>query len=970
MQRTKAGPTPASRARFAALLLCLLAAAALAAAFAFAAPAHAQADTYVDLSVEVTPGSGWNFTARNHGTATAYGVTMDVELGDQAISLNLDGDERRSPEFEQKSGTTCSGNIPGTTCLNGTFPVGDLAPGEEKSFFITPKLAPGLPCCTLITTNWTVPARAVVKSTLPVEEERFKGDNTAVGWISVDSRDDTLSSAAAETEYRLEASVDDLLPDTGDTVKFTFSVTTPGGTHRSVYGAKLRLKLDEGMGTPNATPPTGTTFGAATGLSRTWDWDFDLVNPTTLLELVATTTLDNPFPAGVDRSDLCLTAELTAERPADRVPGDNSAEICLREYPVSLLQTGETDLLDLYPCVGITTYPCSNTDTLELLINGREAASAAGVVGNVTNNVVEANMNPARVVVQVKDPDGRGQVSNSTVWRTGSNENDDANDAGIIPGVVAFMRLPSPDFNQYSFSIADSTPGGKPGTVRIVNQQNTGFEILNIDSKTSLGPLALTNTSITVLFEFGDLGTYGMDITEAATHVDTSTQYDATSTYTFHVGPVAELEMQDGGVSPEVATGQRAFTIVAKNNGPDDAPAAQVSVTGLSSGQYVSHSVTAGTFDSGTGVWTIGELRKPGYLQDIYGRDGEVLTIITNAQAGSEIAAEIENTQDYEVCIDSAGDDVVLTSPSETACTNEDATNSWHTTAYYDYITGNNTTTIMAQAGTGAALPVVQSAQEDTASIVVEWAPVSALNGRPVTHYEVQRETNPWTTLADNVPGTRYVDTDVEAGDTFRYRVRAVNDRDHKGPWSAPMEGTVPAPVTVTAGVPDAPVLTSSLADGATGRTQIDLAWDKPVENGAFITSYTLEVSDGRNGPWAEPTPAPQLGPSDTSWSHTGLTGGARKFYRMKATNSEGDSDWSAVLEATTRAPGKAGPPLGVRAAPDGASAIDVSWLAPVDDGGSPSSTTRCSGPPTARPAGATPAAPPTPRPAPSRTPA
>ena len=56
----------------------------------------------------------------------------------------------------------------------------------------------------------------------------------------------------------------------------------------------------------------------------------------------------------------------------------------------------------------------------------------------------------------------------------------------------------------------------------------------------------------------------------------------------------------------------------------------------------------------------------------------------------------------------------------------------------------------------------------------------------------------------------------------------------------------------------------------------------------------------------------------------------------MKATNSQGDSRWSAVIEATTRAPGKAGPPLAVRAAPDGDTAIDVSWLAPDDDGGSP----------------------------------
>ena len=54
-----------------------------------------------------------------------------------------------------------------------------------------------------------------------------------------------------------------------------------------------------------------------------------------------------------------------------------------------------------------------------------------------------------------------------------------------------------------------------------------------------------------------------------------------------------------------------------------------------------------------------------------------------------------------------------------------------------------------------------------------------------MTHYEVQRETNPWVTVADEVTDTRYVDTDVEEGDSYRYRIRAVNDWDHEGPLVA-----------------------------------------------------------------------------------------------------------------------------------------------------------------------------------------
>ena len=307
----------------------------------------------------------------------------------------------------------------------------------------------------------------------------------------------------------------------------------------------------------------------------------------------------------------------------------------------------------------------------------------------------------------------------------------------------------------------------------------------------------------TVVLHFGKLGTYKVGKAYKGTHNTAGEKTTSDETYIFHVGPIAELEVRDGGERPDLGTDQRAFTIVAVNNGPDDAPAAQVTVRDLNASDYVSHTASHGTYDSANGIWTIGELMRgdvgyyPVHLRASR-RGWPTLTIITTAAVDTEITAEIENTQDYQVCIDSDGDDVDLSSPSSTACTTEDAANTWHTTAYYDYIDDNNTTTIKAKVGTGADLPALQSAQEDTASIIVTWNAIDEVNGRGVTHYEVQRQTNPWETVADDVTDTKYVDTDVEAGDTFQYRIRAVNDWDHKGPWSAPMTGTVPMPETRT----------------------------------------------------------------------------------------------------------------------------------------------------------------------------
>ena len=768
----------------------IVAIAAPAAAFAFSAPAQAQDsidDTYVDLAIaEISVGNAFYVVVRNRGTATVYSATVDIELGDQTISVI----EASGGKFEQKSGTTCTGNIAGTTCTSGVWTVGKLGVGEETGLTIRPQLATGVPTTTV------VPVRAVIKDTFPAEEERFKTNNAAVAW--------KVGSAAAVGQYWLEASVDDLLPDAGDAVNFKFKVGTNPGTQ--LDDAKVRLKLDNGMGTPTATPPSGTTFAAATDLTRTWDWN--LGGTGNVLEV--STTLDNPLPAGVARSDLCLTAELTA-RPDNLDSRPTAAEICLREDPVTLFQTGETDLLSLYHCVGETDYPCSSSDTLELLVNGDDAALAAGISRH--NSI----MRPEKVVIQVPDPGGRVGAGSALSWQTVSDDGGSYTDPfcsdveeGVLLGEnwdsILDLGVDAGDASTVWSNAKDQVTatgidgGTKPGTLKI-ETVTCDFEFANADTGQFSDLYGIGDEAVTVnvVYIFGNLGTYLTQRTYIATHrngtpSDTSddVDYTATGSYIFHVGPIAELEVRNGDGNPAVPADQRAFTVVAVNNGPDDAPAAQVTVTDLNTSDYVSHSASHGTFDSITGVWTIGELREDsGYYRATGHPLGwPTLTITTNAAEDTEITAAISNNQDYQVCIDSSGDDVDISSPSETACTTEDSTNTWHTTPYYDYISDNSTAIIKAKGGTGADLPALQSAQPKTAAIEVTWDAETEVNRRQVTSYEVEwsvaGETS-WTKFSDNVANPRYVDTGVKLGDTRYYRVRAVNDRNHNGPWSVPM---------------------------------------------------------------------------------------------------------------------------------------------------------------------------------------
>ena len=98
-----------------------------------------------------------------------------------------------------------------------------------------------------------------------------------------------------------------------------------------------------------------------------------------------------------------------------------------------------------------------------------------------------------------------------------------------------------------------------------------------------------------------------------------------------------------------------------------------------------------------------------------------------------------------------------------------------------------------------------------------------------------------------------------------------------------------------TAQPPGAP---TNLTATANGQTRVDLSWRAPAsDGGAAITGYRVEVStDGSS--WsnlADNTDSPTA-----SYSHTGLTAGSTRYYRVSAINSAGTGPASNVATATT----------------------------------------------------------------------
>jgi hypothetical protein len=97
---------------------------------------------------------------------------------------------------------------------------------------------------------------------------------------------------------------------------------------------------------------------------------------------------------------------------------------------------------------------------------------------------------------------------------------------------------------------------------------------------------------------------------------------------------------------------------------------------------------------------------------------------------------------------------------------------------------------------------------------------------------------------------------------------------------------------------PVAPAAPTSLAATASSSTQINLSW---ADNSNNETGFVIERSATSGSGYAS---IATVGSNVTSYQNTGLTAATTYYYRVKATNSAGDSGYSNVANATTQSSG------------------------------------------------------------------
>ena len=914
------------------LLLIAPVLAVLGAVLLGASVAGAQERQAVDLELSITNrddeallGAFFRATVRNNSDVTVRGIRVQFKVED--ISPNRVSIFLREGILTNR---TNDGTVDYDT-LEWTVPA--LRPGSSALTRLDLNFSKTDLTGTSQTNRALVRFQGEIVESTPREAQGQHGNNRARHYVSIYDGVSMIVLFGQNLNYGVDA-------DPG-TDTFTVRVTNRGGVpgswrSRSPTQYQVRLKVTPSQGLRYTATPSDdtTTFDPETGI-----WDIGTLitgsNPAGNKQLDI--RVAGRGSLAVPEEDQCLTVEIEHMIP-DPTIAWLPVTACMAHK--ALVTEGDFGLFSWYDCLAESDYPCDGQSTLELVSVKPSYSRRFYVVDQVhrqrfrsdefaqtTNNMI---LRPEEVLLWVPDnPQTRRTESGNTAWSA----------LGLFRLYIyqdrtGFLSGWSDLKESVTVSGVDGAP--LPGRWVMGNTRGTSDWLDATDNTKVLGsayqPSAISTTSQTEFrLEFGALGTYVALFEIEGTKA--STTYTDSGTYTFHVGPIAELEVRDEPAHSLAEPGRQAYTIVARNHGPDTAPAVRVTLTGVpedaeavaSQGSYAQGACQDGLCQ---GVWTIGEMRDTASRFAEGQREEEVLTIIPPSTGSGPITATIKNNEDYTVCIDGDGDDVVASSQSVCEATSG---NTWHTAEYYDYL-DHNTEAEIAQRPAPSSGPPGRPAPPTVSRLpslaIVEWEPMELLNGFRVTHYEVQRSASPWEMLDDDVKGTVYLDMqDVPA--SVSYRVRAVNQAGGHGPWSLPS--------ATGAGPPGPPLNLLATADG---RNRINLEWDQPAVGAEAVTGYRIDYTPAGPETWATLEHGYRTSPR--SYQHTRLRSGDKLepgqeyCYRVAATYAGGTGSFGARACATTEAvpagslPGE---PENLRFAQVGRDYVTLEWDPPSAGG-------------------------------------
>ena len=179
--------------------------------------------------------------------------------------------------------------------------------------------------------------------------------------------------------------------------------------------------------------------------------------------------------------------------------------------------------------------------------------------------------------------------------------------------------------------------------------------------------------------------------------------------------------------------------------------------------------------------------------------------------------------------------------------------------------------------------------------VTLRWRPPGNDGGDTITHYEYELDGS-GTWISTGGTATRHTVTGLNNGQTYTFRVRAVNAL---GKGAVVTLQATPSPPTGGGGgggpritVPSAP--RNLLAGGGDG--QVTLTWEVPEDDGgSAITDYEVRI-DGK-GRWIS------IGSTGTTHTVTGLVNGQVYVFQVRAVNRNRKGRASNRVEAAPRMP-------------------------------------------------------------------
>ncbi|MFB6456178.1 gliding motility-associated C-terminal domain-containing protein [Chitinophaga sp. Hz27] len=426
-------------------------------------------------------------------------------------------------------------------------------------------------------------------------------------------------------------SADKMTPDAGANVTFTIQALNHGASKAT--GVTVTDILQSGYSFVSATPAAGT-YNTATGVWAIGDLEKDATTTLTITaKVLATGNYSNS--ASINGNEI------------DRIPSNNTSGVILVPVPVANLNVTKT-ISNATPDAGSqVTFTITATNAgpsnatavtvTDILQSGYAFVSATPAVGTYNNttgvwaigNMTNGQTTTLTITAKVLPT---GDYSNSAIISSPVKDTDPTdNTASITPPVVRAVT----DLSIVKTVNNSTTDAGTPVTFTLVAGNNGPSTATNVvvsdllpsgytfvsanpaavyDAASGKWTIGTLNTSasqtITITATVNAEGIYTNTATISGQEFDPNTTNNTSSVTVTRI-PVADLEVIKSvdNNNPDVGTNVT-FTIQALNHGVSKATGVTVTDILQSGYAFVSATPAAGTYNTATGVWTIGDLEK------------------------------------------------------------------------------------------------------------------------------------------------------------------------------------------------------------------------------------------------------------------------------------------------------------------------------------------------------------------------